>query len=269
MNSNTEIFYDAMMNNRIRVLYQPIFDADHLKVVSAEALCRIELPSGRILNPNTFIPDLEDSLAICDLDWYVAEEAALTLSEISEVRGNDIRISFNFSQQHAYEWDSVEKLTQIADKYCFIRDLLEVEITETYKVDSELLRLLMDSIRSEDFSIAIDDFGKGTNSLPMLEKIPFDTVKLDKSLIDSSGDNERTFKIVNSIIEMAHNLDSIVVAEGIEDVNQMVRMIESGCDLLQGNYFSKPLSKEKFMSLVTGKDYKEGRHFTMPGNKAS
>ena len=250
MNKYTEIFFDAMIDNRIRVYYQPIFDAEKLDIVSAEALARIEMPDGKLLMPDVFIPDLEESCAITDLDWYVAEKACATLQEISEIRGNDIRISFNFSQQHAYEWDSVERLVNLADKYHIIRDLLEIEFTETYSVDIPLLSSTMESIRDEDISVAVDDFGKGANSLSFIEKVPFDTIKIDKSLIGSI-DDEKRWIIVENIIKMAHSLDAITVAEGVEDVKQLVKLTGCGCDLLQGNYLSEPLSKGQFLSLVT------------------
>ena len=251
MNYFTEIFIDAMVNNRIRVLYQPIYDSKSFNIVAAEALCRIETREGAVLNPDLFIPNLEESCAITDLDWYVADKACATLQEISGIRGTDIRISLNFSQKHAYEWDSVERLADLSDKYGLIRDLLEVEFTETYGADIPLLSSTMESIMDEGFSVAVDDFGKGANSLSFIEKVPFNTLKIDRSLLGSNDGDEKSGIVVENIIKMAHDLDAFTVVEGVEDVKQLVRLVGCGCDMLQGHYLSRPLTKGELIRILS------------------
>ena len=180
----------------------------------------------------------------------MADKACATLREISEIRGTDIRISFNFSQKHAYEWDSVERLTDLSDKYGLIRDLLEVEFTETYGADIPLLSSTMESIMDEGFSVAVDDFGKGNNSLSFIEKVPFNTLKIDKSLL-GSNDDEKSGIVVENIVKMAHDIGALTVVEGVEDVKQLVRLVSCGCDLLQGHFLSRPLTKGELLRILS------------------
>ena len=136
-------------------------------------------------------------------------------------------------------------------------ELIEIEFTETaYNEDEEMLRKAIRVLNEKGFSASIDDFGSGYSSLSLLENLKFDVLKLDKSLIDTVLQNNQSKIVVTNIVRMAKELDMHIVAEGVETRETLQVLKELDCDLIQGFYFDKPLSREEFEQRLRNKQYK-------------
>ena len=242
-------YYEAKAQGRIIPYFQPIYSLGDNTLVAAEALCRIQLSDGRIITPDQFIPILEKTGEICDLDWYMAERACLMALNLDVECEKDIKISFNMSRRHAYEWDAVGHLCAIADQYLVDRNRIEVEITEGYAVEDYLLNHMMDSFRDEGFSVALDDFGEGYATLGSLKEASFDTLKIDRSMVDGDFTNDNSGAIIQSISKLAKNLGVKTVGEGAETYEQLLFYVRCGCDYAQGNVLGRPLCEEDFLQL--------------------
>ena len=165
-------YYEAICHDRIKAYYQPVFYLDrNPRVISAEALCRLELKDGTILTPDHFIPGLERTGEICTLDWIMIDKACSMALKINAETRSEIVISVNFSACHVNEWDAVDRLCSIVDSYYLDHDQIEIEITETYKADDFLLTFMMKRLRGEGFHVAVDDFAEGYNSLKLIKTV--------------------------------------------------------------------------------------------------
>lgn len=240
-------YYDAMADNRIVPYFQPIFSIETEDIVSAEVLCRLKQDNGNLILPEGFIPILERTGEICDLDWYMLEKACSLALYMDVEYGERIYLSVNMSRRHVNEWDAVERLCSIVDSYCVDRKRIEIEITEGYRSHDFLLINMIDRIREAGFSVAADDFGKGYSTLSFLKENHVDTIKIDKSFINGNIDHDNTDAILQGILDMSDTLGISTIAEGVETEEQMLFLSHNGCSLMQGNYFSPPQSKEDFI----------------------
>ena len=242
-------FYDAKTWHRIVPYFQPIISIGEDRIVSAEALCRMEMYDGDLIMPDEFIPSLERTGEICDLDWIMIEKTCAFALRMDVEYGVEMNLSVNFSRRHIDEWDAVEHLCSIADSFHMDHERLEIEITEGYLPQNVFLNRMIDRIREKGFTVAVDDFGKGYSSLGLIKAADFDTLKLDKSLIDGDIDNDNTEAVISGILKTSDILDFRVIAEGVENETQMEILTRCGCDLFQGNNFCEPLCEEHFIEI--------------------
>ena len=254
-------YYDALVDDRIEACYQPVFNVDErTTLVSAEALCRIRLKNGMLLMPDKFIPILEQTGEICTLDWIMLDKACMTVLDIVANTDSDFVIAVNFSRAHVNEWDTVERMCSIVDSYCLDHDHIEIEITETYKVDDFMINFLMKRLKSEGFRVAVDDFGEGYNSHKLIQKADFDTIKIDRSIVQNTGiDNSDA--IIHGILEMANALGVRTIAEGVENSRHAANMVAHGCKNMQGNYLMKPIPEEEFIGFIHNEEKRAGGEY--------
>ena len=250
-------YYDAMKEGRIKAYYQPVYYIEESCLVSAEALCRIITREGRIITPDRFIPILERTGEICSLDWYMIDRASAMAFDIIAETASDIRIAVNFSRYHVNEWDAVGHLCSIVDSYFLDHDRIEIEITESYRAQDYLLNNMMQKLRDEGFHVAVDDFGNGESTLKFIKGSCFDTIKIDRSFIEGLG-KDNSGAIIKGISGMAKDLGIRTVAEGVETLDQAVRVVCNGCQYIQGNYLMEPVPEEDFLDLVL-KEENHGR----------
>lgn len=224
------------------VYYQPQVETAGLRLIGVEALSRLWTDSGQVLPPDRFIPYLERNGGILQTDWRVCEEAALFLKEHSHIS----HAAVNFSRQHVCEPDFVERLDRICAKYGISAGRLMIEMTETGWQAFGRIRGWLDAIWLAGYRTAIDDFGCGEASFALLKEVRAEVLKLDKSLIPTGLDGSGWI-VVGRMIQMAHELYTDVVAEGIETELQCRICRDLGCDILQGFLFGKPAPADTFV----------------------
>ncbi len=242
----------AVDNNELVVFFQPKYGAVSEKITGAEALVRWNHPTRGMMGPNTFIPIAEADGFVKKVDFFVFETVCKQLKEWKNKGYKMLPVSINFSRLHLYDEDFVQAMTLMADKYGVEHQYLEIELTETADFNdmNELLNVMY-RIKDAGFGLAMDDFGSGYSSLQLLMKMPTGVLKMDKSLIDDcSKDNEADNKMAADIISLAQGRGHSVVAEGVETQEQKDILRDANCDMIQGYYYSKPITVDAFERLL-------------------
>ncbi|MBO6161841.1 MAG: EAL domain-containing protein [Eubacterium sp.] len=240
---------EAMEKREFIPYFQPQYDALTGKVWSAEILARWQDEDGKIILPGYFIPELELTDDIMDLDWYMVREACEFLNRLDDLNVPKLPISINFSGKHIHEGDTVNRLKEIADSYNIPHRLIIIEISESSMMESpEEIRYLLEDIRREDFRVALDDVGQGFTTLGFLSDITIDVIKIDRSLFDAEHDNEVDRMVLESIFNIANKMHLNTVAEGIETEEQLSFLRTSGCKVVQGYLYDKPMPEDEFVA---------------------
>jgi hemerythrin-like metal-binding protein len=242
---------EALQNELFVLYYQPKIDLKTKKVLSAEALIRIQKPDGTIIYPNDFIPIAEKNGDIVEIDKWVFKKLINDARYIYMLTKEDINISFNISTYSFLEDDFLENLSNIFNLTTDFFPKFEMEITE-YSSIKDINKTIsnMQKLKKMGLKISLDDFGIGHASLSHLSKLPIDCIKIDKSFIDMIEIDEKTTSIVDTILYLAKKLGLKTVAEGVEKTNQVIWLKDHGCDEIQGYYYSKPLPIKKFTMFV-------------------
>jgi diguanylate cyclase (GGDEF)-like protein len=234
--------------------YQPIVRLNTASLVGFEALIRWPHPELGMVYPGSFIPTAEETGLIIPITRYTVEQACRDLRDWREILGCDLEltVSVNISSRHFLQASLLNDLTEALEASLLPPHLLKLEITETaLMVDSEETMRLAQRLKDFGIRLVIDDFGTGYSSLSYLQRLPIDTLKIDRSFI--SGINEKpggNRNIVEAIVSLAHKLGMTVVAEGIETPEQYAILMQMGCELGQGYLFSPPLPKTRADQLV-------------------
>jgi EAL domain-containing protein (putative c-di-GMP-specific phosphodiesterase class I) len=220
--------------------YQPKVDLTTHETVGVEALLRWNHPSGRMFMPDKFVPELESNSMMVPITEWVVNEALHTLRGWRD-EGYDLTMAVNVGArcltEEAHFFEHVDRLV-LASGIPPAR--LTFELTESGLIDTAQPGLL-GRLESLDERLSIDDFGTGFASLVYLQQLPVDELKVDRSFVTAMLTASERAVLVRSIIDLAHNLGVKVVAEGVEDLETMERLIEYGCDAAQGYFFSRPL----------------------------
>ena len=236
---------DAIESGQIRPFLQPIVD-DEGKVIGAEALVRWSHPNYGMLSPAKFIPIIEESGLIVDVDKYMWH-CACKILERWKKEGKDLFISINISPKDFYFIDVANEIRSIVKEYDIDPGKLRIELTETVMMaDIENRVKIIDGLRKDGFMVEMDDFGSGYSSLNMLKDITVDVVKIDMMFLRETHHNEKTKEILNSIIELVDKLEIVSLTEGVETEQQYNMLKDMGCKMYQGYYFSKPVEVEEF-----------------------
>lgn len=244
---------EGIAKEQFKVYYQPVIDTHTGKIASAEALIRWIHPEKGFISPALFIPALEENGHISELDFYVLRKVWQFINNRCEQNKFVVPISVNLSWMDFYDEAMMEKILKEMDRFKENdrERMARFEITETsYAAIKENRSGILESLRIKNAKILLDDFGSGFSSFGMLQDYDFDILKIDMSFIRKIGENPKTKSIVHSIIRMAHELEIKTVAEGAETEDQVRFLRESGCDYIQGYYYSKPLPEEEFIQFL-------------------
>jgi len=240
---------EAIDNSEFSLYLQPKFSLATGKLVGAEGLSRWEKANGEIVMPGEFIPPLEKSGKIVQLDFYMYETALRLQKKWKKAGYPAIPISVNLSRHHIKDEQLVEKLVGLLEVYDVESSLIEIEITESAFIeDQSALIELMREIKRRGFLVSIDDFGTGYSSLSMLTELPADIVKLDKEFLRHS-DSEISKGMLNNVIRLIKDNRMDVICEGVEIEEQAEFLAKAGCDMGQGFYFSRPVPITEFEKL--------------------
>lgn len=244
----TDYFSEAIEKKEFEVWYQPKYSVSTGKIVGAEALVRWRR-DGELISPGKFIPLFESNGMISRLDEYMFREVCRH-QKLREAAGKRVEpVSVNLSRATMYNEHITDKYMGILNIYGVDVKSVQIEITESAVIGKDNLTELLQEFRGMGEHILLDDFGTGYSSLSMLSSKCFDTLKIDKSLVDDI-ETETGTTLISNIINMAHELDMSVTAEGVEKKSQceQLRMLE--CDAIQGFYFSRPLPMAEYEALL-------------------
>lgn len=248
---------EGIAKEQFKVYYQPVIDTKTGKIASAEALIRWIHPDKGFISPALFIPALEENGHISELDFYVLKKVWQFINDRCKNNKFVVPISVNLSWMDFYDEIMMEKILKEMDRF---REngrehMARFEITETsYAATRENRSGILESLRIKNAKTLLDDFGSGFSSFGMLQDYDFDILKIDMSFIRKIGENPKTKSIVHSIIGMAHEIGIKTVAEGVETEEQVSFLRQSGCDYIQGYYYSKPLPEEEFVEFLEKAD---------------
>ena len=248
-----EEFKQSLKAGQFTTYFQPKFDIrpDLPMLASAEALVRWNHPVHGIISPGLFIPLLEEHGLIFDLDLYVWDETAAYIRYCKDTFGFSVPVSVNVSRIDMLRPDLKDVFDALLLKHGLTPSDILLEITESaYTGDSDQVIKMVNRFRDAGFGIEMDDFGTGYSSLGMLSKLPIDALKMDMSFVHTAFGEKRDMRMIELIIDIAEHLKVPVIAEGVETQEQYLTLKEMGCDIIQGYYFSRPVTKEDFDSFV-------------------
>ena len=221
--------------------YQPKVRTDDEEINALEALIRWQHHEKGNISPGVFIPLAEKTGLIKYIGVIVLKEVFETLKNWQKNDFAEIKMCINISLIELNDPEILKNIKFIADSYLIDNSLIEFEITERSFI--EISEDILDELKDMGFTIALDDFGTGYSSLSFLNELSIDLLKLDKSFIDKI-DEENSKMLVDGVIDISHRLGLEVVAEGVENKEQLDILKELSCDYIQGYYFYRPMSKK-------------------------
>ncbi len=237
-----EVFQNAIEEQSVIVLLQPKFSATENRVKGAEALARIEDENGDLISPMLFIPILEERDMVTELDLEVVRQVAELQGKWQKEGRPLLPISVNLSRRDFYRENFVEKLDSLVKEQGIPRSCIEFELTETAVVENiEVIVGAMHELRKMGYRISLDDFGTGYSSLYMLNKIPADVIKFDRSFVLYSIQNETGRTILKNLISTFKEVNFEVVCEGVETKKERDAIVSCGCTIIQGFLYDHPL----------------------------
>lgn len=247
---------EAVKNDEFFVMYQPKIELSTDKIIGAEALVRWNSsdPELGLLSPIKFIPIFEKNGFIEELDFIVYEKVFKFLRNQIDIGNNVVPISVNMSRNHTKNDkinNFISRFITTFNKYHLSPDLVEVEILEQSVADEKIvLQKVIDALHNNGFSIAMDDFGSGESSLNMLSSIPIDVVKFDQNFLRNNSSLEESSDFITSLVDLGKKLNKKTVFEGVETKEQRDFLRSINCDVVQGYFYSKPLSESDFIHFV-------------------
>jgi diguanylate cyclase (GGDEF)-like protein/PAS domain S-box-containing protein len=236
---------NSIKNNELFIVYQPQINASENKIIGLEALLRWHNKKLGFVSPVEFIPIAEKTGIILDIGDWVLDKVCKKINEFKQKKYDLKNISVNISPIQIKEPDFKNKIIKVCEKNGIPLNLLEIEITEEtlMKIDSKKI-VDWNELINKGINISIDDFGTGYSSLNYLTVLPVNTLKIDKSFIDNIL-NEKNRIVIECILNLSKSLKYKVIAEGVETKEQLDLLMELRCNIIQGYYFSKPVSEDE------------------------
>ncbi|WP_245625027.1 putative bifunctional diguanylate cyclase/phosphodiesterase [Paenibacillus stellifer] len=245
----------ALRDNRFRLYFQPQIDLATGGIWGVEALVRWIQPDGSALPPSIFIPYAEESGLIVPLGRRVLEQACMTGSSWLQAGREELVISVNVSNKELAAGDYLENLKAILAETGYPPRLLQLEVTESSNmVQREQQLRQFRELADMGIQLAMDDFGTGYSTFSVIQSLPFQVFKIDKSMTDGIDGDSKARSIVQAMIVMAHSLNQQVVAEGVETAGQAEVLRSLGCDAVQGYYFSRPLPLDMLLDWMDSRE---------------
>ena len=245
-------FEKALVNEDIHVYFQPKVSLKDYDLIGAEALSRW-IVNGEIVPPDSFIPILEETTRICELDFYVLEHVCRSIQSWLRHGVQPVKVSVNFSRRHLSNDNLVQDIVQVIDKYKVPHQYIEVELTETtIDADFAALKKIVYGLRDCGIESSVDDFGMGYSSLSLIRDVPFKVLKIDKSFLGDKNmeSDERQRSMMKHVISMANDLGMECIAEGVESMEHVQLLKENKCYMAQGFLFNRPIPQEQFEDIL-------------------
>ena len=243
--------HEALGDGSIKVYYQPIYDTATGEIVGFEALARWQHPEYGMVSPAEFIPLAEEMGLIVDLGLYVTREACAQCRTWNSQFRSRFFMSVNVSARQFSDPDFLSRILAILVDAELNPSLLKIEITESVLLSGcEGIDAILAEARALGISLSLDDFGTGYSSLSYLLSLPFDVVKIDQSFVRNLDCDSKRADMVRTIIELATRLKMKTVAEGVETPEELSRLREFQCSMVQGYFMSRPLDPEAISSML-------------------
>ncbi|VAW80249.1 diguanylate cyclase/phosphodiesterase (GGDEF & EAL domains) with PAS/PAC sensor(s) [hydrothermal vent metagenome] len=241
----------AVERDELFLTYQPQINIQNGTIVGAEALIRWQSPELGLVQPDQFIKLAEDTGLIIPIGEWVIRTACQAARAWQDELGLFLRISVNVSQRQFSRTELITQVSKILRETALSPELLELEITESLLMDdSEKTLDMIHAFKQLGLTLALDDFGTGYSSLSYLKRFPFDVLKIDRSFINDIHRGKDETGLCVAILAIASSFNMSVVAEGVENEDQLAFLRNSRTDIAQGYYFSKPLPDNEFRSYV-------------------
>jgi diguanylate cyclase (GGDEF)-like protein/PAS domain S-box-containing protein len=235
----------AIEKQELALYYQPQIDLTTIKVKSFEALIRWNSPELGFISPGEFIPLAEETGLIIPIGNWVIETACKQIKSWNELGHKEIRIAINISPKQFQQTQLVETIKTMIEKYQIKPTSLEIEITEGAMGEKKEIIPILKSLKRLGVTISVDDFGTGYSSLSYLKQFPIDVLKIDQSFVRDILLNEKDAAITSTIIHLGRSLGLEVIAEGVEQAEQVEFLLKANCQKAQGFYFARPLPAEE------------------------
>lgn len=237
----------ALKNGQFSMYLQPKYNISTSEIIGAEALVRWVHPKKGLIMPDKFIPLFEKNGFIVNLDKYIWEQACIEIRKWIDSGQTPVPISVNVSRVNVGNPKLIEILDSLVEKYKIDKKYLELEITETvYYDDQNHLIETLNQLKKADYTLLMDDFGSGFSSLNMLKNTPFDILKIDRNFLNETMITDKGKKIILHTISLSNDIGINTVAEGVETKEQAEYLLECGCNVAQGYYYSKPVELNVF-----------------------
>lgn len=241
---------EAMQQHKFLMYLQPIVDLKTFRIISAEALVRWDYPGKGILSPYAFIPLFESTNLVQKLDYYMWEECLKTIRRWIDNKIEPTPISMNVSPIHFQDTRFITYLNELCEHYLIDKKLLILELPERgISEGSSHIKEIIDTLKANDYTICIDNFGSMHSPLNLFRDYPIDQIKIDRSFLNQNSDSEDGMAILRYLIAMAKEVGLTVITEGVETLKQTNFLSEIGSDAAQGYFFSKPVSIREFDEL--------------------
>ena len=241
----------ALERNEFILYYQPQIDTRTQKIMGVEALLRWQHPEFGLVTPNNIVPLMEETGLIEKVGRWVLETACRQSRTWHDAGWSYLHLSVNISSRQFNDPDFISSVHEIITTTGINPEFLELELTESMLMRNASATInALNSLNALGVRFAIDDFGTGYSSLSYLRRFPIDTIKIDRSFIHDVTDNPDDAAIASAIIVMAQSLSLNVIAEGVENQQQLEFLSSRDCHYLQGNLFSRPLPAEEFTAML-------------------
>lgn len=243
------LLYSVVENNELLLHYQPFFNVKKGTICGAEALVRWDSPVLGMLSPLEFIPVAEANGMIIPIGEWVIRTACTQLKEWHKKGYKELKISINLSAKQLGQSSLISFISKILDELNLDPKYLDLELTESNAFHQEVLPLINQFV-DLGISLSIDDFGTGYSEFSNLKLFKVNLIKIDKSFIEDITVNADSKNIVRNTIALGKSMNIDCIAEGVENKEQLDFLVKAGCNLMQGYYFSKPLSSDSFFELL-------------------
>jgi diguanylate cyclase (GGDEF)-like protein/PAS domain S-box-containing protein len=241
----------ALERGEFHLHFQPQMDMSSGMLCGAEALIRWRHPEKGMISPVDFIPIAEETGQINAIGEWVLQTVCGKIAAWREQGLCPFPVAVNLSLHQLLQPDLAQLITSIVREHALDPDLLELEVTESILLsDAQIALDFLTSMRELGVRLSIDDFGTGYSSLSYLKKMPVNKLKIDRSFINDILTDQSDEAIVRSIIALGHHFKLSVIAEGIEESQQLDFLRSLGCDEMQGYYFARPLPENEFVEFV-------------------
>jgi EAL domain-containing protein (putative c-di-GMP-specific phosphodiesterase class I) len=243
----------AVEEGQLELYYQPQVLAQSGILYGVEALMRWHHPEKGLIGPDVFIPVAEESGLISKIGEWLLNTAFMHAKQIDGSALKGTRLAVNISAKQMFDEAFIDNVLNALGGSGASATQLDFEITESILMDDrEILHSNISKLKALGISIVIDDFGTGFSSMSYLKSFPINMLKIDKSFILGLPDSSEDVAITQAVIAMSHNLNIKVIAEGVEEIEQIELLRDYGCDFIQGFYYARPMPFDQLFKLESG-----------------